>query len=108
MDDLEKSEQAWKLYLKCGSSEEVARVMGCSVADVFEMIQPAIFTMQNEVNAMVESLTQDNRHLPACIKQDCKGKLYPPKSGEQYFVCDQCQAKFKIKITRTNSDSQLH
>ncbi|MBS0044203.1 hypothetical protein KFE26_18120 [Shewanella sp. M16] len=107
MDDLEKSERAWKLYLKCGSSEEVAKEMGCSVREVFEMIQPAILRMQNEVNTRVESLTQAN-HLPACIKLDCKGKLHPPKSGDQYFVCDQCQAKFKLKITRTNSHSQLH
>lgn len=102
MDDLEKSEQAWELFVKCGSSGEVAKQIGCSVSDVVRMIQPQMLRMQNEVNEAVKSLTKDNRHLPDCTKQNCKGKLHPPKSGEQYFLCDQCQAKFKVNIIRTN------
>lgn len=87
--DIEQCEKAFRLFNQYGSSEQVAKELGCSVGDVHRMMQPIMEMMQNEVNEVVEPIIREKRHLPDC--------LHPPKEGESLFVCDNCHARFKLK-----------
>ncbi|MEI8659357.1 hypothetical protein [Vibrio sp. Hal054] len=95
---IEQCEKAFKLFEKYGSSQKVAEEMDCSVGDVFQMMQPVMDRMQKEVNEQVEPIIREKRHLPDCPKPECTGKVHPPKSGEQLFVCDTCSAKYRLKM----------
>ncbi|POB46937.1 hypothetical protein [Vibrio vulnificus] len=95
--DIEQCEKAFRLFNQYGSSEQVAKELGCSVGDVHRMMQPIMERMQNEVNEMVEHIIREKRHLPDCPKHGCSGKVHPPKEGESLFVCDNCHARFKLK-----------
>lgn len=95
---VEQCERAFKLFEKYQSSEKVAEEMGCSVGDVFQMIQPVMSRTQKEINEQVEPIIKEKRHLPDCPKPECTGKVHPPKSGEELFICDVCSGKFRLKV----------